>query len=107
MKTETDREKLIDKEMISNLKKSLPTSDSQNKREIDAITKPSTRAQQRKAIDPMFCLDIKHNMEDATAILGNDKGGRPPTTGFWDDLIKVADGSAENVSDFTFPQSAF
>jgi len=34
--------------MIQNLKKTLPNTDSQNQREIDVITKPSTRAQQRK-----------------------------------------------------------
>lgn len=34
--------------MIDNLKKGLPATESQNQREIDVITKPSTRAQQRK-----------------------------------------------------------
>lgn len=43
-----EREKARDKEMIQNLKKTLPNTDSQNQREIDVITKPSTRAQQRK-----------------------------------------------------------
>ena len=49
-----DRERIKDKEMISNLKKTLPNTDSQNQREIDVITKPSTRAQQRKQmIEPL------------------------------------------------------
>lgn len=42
-----DRERQKDKEMLQNLKKTLPNTDSQNQREIDVITKPSTRAQQR------------------------------------------------------------
>lgn len=36
--------------MINNLKKTLPTTDSQNLSEIDKITRPSTRAQQRKLL---------------------------------------------------------
>jgi len=39
-----ERERMKDKEMILNLKKTLPNTDSQNQREIDVITKPSTRA---------------------------------------------------------------
>ena len=50
-------EKTIDREMLQDLKKMLPTTESQNLRDIDAITKPSTRSQQRKQ-QQQFLADV-------------------------------------------------
>ena len=46
--------------MIHNLRKTLPNTESQHEKEIDAITRPSTRAQQRKQfLDTAFTKMIK------------------------------------------------